>query len=316
MLHSSWPAMAESHTCLGSYGPRLIGNTPTPRQPASCQITLHAQKQAQGGHLQELLTAATLIASSAWLVAAAKIVSLVASAWLGAAATAEVVPLVAAAWLVAAAPLGIASLVAASWLRAAAPSGAVSLVPLAPATPSAWGPSSRCAASPATFASSVARRWPLTSYYLDAITRAHSYIPGSWRPMPQTCDVAGFAVQLGGALGMQGALKTSDSSNIEREALWELHAEEYQRVSRCDLLSECRPEGKTLHCMTRQEGRMVATEVIMKGAWHGNQPFSRLDTSSTLCLKENLGNCNDRKDGQRSSNHSITSITLIELHSI
>lgn len=37
--------------------------------------------------------------------------------------------------------------------------------------------------------------------------------------------MAGSAMQLADTIGMQWALKTSDSSKIEREALWELHAE-------------------------------------------------------------------------------------------
>ena len=36
--------------------------------------------------------------------------------------------------------------------------------------------------------------------------------------------MAGSAMQLADTFGMQRALETSDSSEIEREALWELHA--------------------------------------------------------------------------------------------
>ena len=111
--------------------------------------------------------------------------------------------------------------------------------------------------------------------------------------------MAGSAMQLAEPSGMQWALEASDSSEIEREALWELHAEQYRRVSRCDLLSQCRPEGKTLHCMARQEGRMIAVEMTTKGARHGEQPFDQLDTFSKLCLKEDCGDCDGRKDDRK-----------------
>ena len=46
---------------------------------------------------------------------------------------------------------------------------------------------------------------------------------------------------------------------------------------------------------------MVAVEMIMKGARHGEQPFDQLDTFSKLCLKENFGDCDGRKDDRKES---------------
>ena len=55
---------------------------------------------------------------------------------------------------------------------------------------------------------------------------------------------------------------------------------------------------------------MVAIEMVIKGARHGEQPFDQLDTFSKLCLRETLGTVMARRTIEEEPDHFINWITL------